>query len=45
MRKKASSWEVLGDPYTPIVVRSLGAGGDKGETEARLPLRLFFGFV
>ena len=24
---------------------SLGAGSDKGETEARLPLRLFFGFV
>ena len=27
----------------PIDVRSLGAGGDKGETELRLPLRLFFG--
>ena len=24
---------------------SLGAGSDKGETELRLPLRLFFGFV
>ena len=28
-----------------IVVGSLGAGSDKGETELRLPLRLFFGFV
>ena len=27
------------------MVRSLGAGGDKGETELRLPLRLCFGFV
>ena len=27
------------------MVRSLGAGSDKGETELRLPLRLFFGFV
>ena len=24
---------------------SLGAGSDKGETELRLPLRLFFGFA
>ena len=35
--KKVSSWEVLGDPYPPIVVRSLGAGGNKGETGRRLP--------
>ena len=29
----------------PIAVRSLEAGSDKGETELRLPLRLFVGFV
>ena len=28
-----------------IVVGSLGAGSDKGETGLRLPPRLFFGFV
>ena len=33
----------LGGGVSPIVVRSLGAGSDKGETEARLPLRLFGG--
>ena len=27
------------------MVRSLGAGSDKGETEARLPLRLLIGFA
>ena len=42
MRKKTSSWSGLGG-VRPIVVRSLGAGSDKGETELRLPLRRFFG--
>ena len=44
MRKKASSWSGLGGGEG-IAVRSLGAGSDKGETELRLPLRLFFGFA
>ena len=46
MRKKASSWKVLGG-VRPIAVRSLGAGSDKGETGRHLPLRLIggFGFV
>ena len=44
MRKKASSCKVLGG-VVPNPVTSLGAGGDKGETELRLPLRLFLGFV
>ena len=39
MRKKASSWYVLGG-VDPIPVRSLGAGGDKGETARLLPLSL-----
>ena len=29
----------------PFAVGSLWAGSNKGETELRLPLRLFFGFV
>ena len=43
--KKGLVLEGLGGGLGPIVVRSLGAGSDKGETELRLPLRLFFGFA
>ena len=52
MRKKASCWKVRGGgedapgkggPQNGYC--QLWAGGDKGETGLRLPLRLFFGFV
>ena len=41
MRKKVSCWKVKGG-VEAIVVRSLGAGSDKGETELRLPPRVVF---
>ena len=43
MRQKASSWPGLGGGVMAIVVGSLWAGGNKGETGLHLPLCLIGG--